>query len=216
MCGHVTLSVHTFGWCPRVLLFAPVTSSDVVSLKVSRSLLLASLRSYREKPCALPCSQAGSGWSSMDLTMCPLSSPSRCQKVCEQQGCRSAPSASTAPDMTTSLIQDYVPGEYERNAAAAAKPPASDANQDWPQLPSTPEDGPAASGPRGGTAGSDTSHAPEGGGGAQVEGGGGDMTHWPPSPEMGHGYAEKRLNTEPRQGPRPFSTPGPHRGRLLG
>ncbi|CAM9775374.1 unnamed protein product [Scytosiphon promiscuus] len=130
---------------------------------------------------------------------------------------RSAPSATPAPDMTTSLIQDYVPGEYERNAAAAAgRMPASETNQDWPQLPSTPEDGTVESGPRGGVADSDASHAPPEGAGGKVEGGGADMMHWPPSPELGHGYAEKRLITEPRQGPRPFSTPGPHRGRLLG
>lgn len=44
---------------------------------------------------------------------------------------------------------------------------------------------------------------------------GADTVHWP-SPELGHGYAERRVHKLVGQGPAPFLTPGPHRGRMLG
>ncbi|CAM9140332.1 unnamed protein product [Ectocarpus sp. 13 AM-2016] len=111
-----------------------------------------------------------------------------------------------APDMTTSLIPDYVTDEYERNTAAS-RMPAAEVNHDWPKLPSTVEDG--ASGPDGAV---DTygQHA-----GKKVSKENTSTMHWP-SPELGHGYAEKRIHVGPRQGPAPFLTPGPHRGRPLG
>lgn len=44
-----------------------------------------------------------------------------------------------------------------------------------------------------------------------------DIMHWP-SPEQGHGYAERRVHKQlvGHGGPAPFLTPGPHRGRMLG
>ncbi|CAM9129809.1 unnamed protein product [Ectocarpus fasciculatus] len=108
-----------------------------------------------------------------------------------------------APDMTTSLIPDYVTDEYERNAAAS-RMPAAEVNHDWPKLPSTPEDG--ASGPDGAV---DAYSQPAGNKVSK------ENMMWP-SPELGHGYAEKRTHIGPRQGPAPFLTPGPHRGRPLG
>ncbi|CBJ29505.1 conserved unknown protein [Ectocarpus siliculosus] len=111
-----------------------------------------------------------------------------------------------APDMTTSLIPDYVTDEYERNAAAS-RMPATEVNHDWPKLPSTPEDG--ASVPDG-AVDAYGQHA-----GNKVSKENTSMMHWP-SPELGHGYAEKRTHIGPRQGPAPFLTPGPHRGRPLG
>lgn len=43
-----------------------------------------------------------------------------------------------------------------------------------------------------------------------------DMMHWPSPPELGHGYTERRVHKQLiGQGPAPFLTPGPRRGRML-
>lgn len=136
--------------------------------------------------------------------------------------------------MTTSLIQDYVPQDYERNFAAA-RTPGMEMNRDWPRprLPSTPEDGAAVPSRTtesyGHSAGVQARHAPAGSeayvGAATPDGDGTaaasdaaatDMMHWPSPPEQGHGYAERRVHKQlVGQGPAPFLTPGPHRGRML-
>lgn len=114
-------------------------------------------------------------------------------------------------------------------------------NRDWarPRLPSTPEDDAAV--PRrtvdsyGRRAGVQAGNAPTGSE-AYVEAAtpdqdaatattaataasaaaATDMMHWPSPPELGHGYAERRVHKQlAGQGPAPFLTPGPHRGRML-
>lgn len=131
--------------------------------------------------------------------------------------------------MTTSLIQDYVPDEYE-GTTAAGMTPTVEINPDQ-RLPSTPEDG--GSRPKGAV----DSHGHHTGvqtqvdcavgnaptsSGAHLEAdvpdqdiGGADTMHWP-SPQLGHGYAERHVHKLVGQGPAPFLTPGPHRGRMLG
>lgn len=133
------------------------------------------------------------------------------------------------PDMTTSLIQDYVPDKYERNTSSG-RTPSSEVNRDS-RLSSTPEDTPSR--PDGpvdsygehaqvqGRKDYDVGNAPASLG-AHVEAdtpvqdaGEHDTMHWP-SPDSGHGYTERRVNRHAGQGPAPFLTPGPHRGRMLG
>lgn len=171
--------------------------------------------------------------------------------------------------MTTSIIQDYVPDEYEKGRQtekhiAAARTPATEEethHEYCPKLATMPEDGVTASdaavreyGQQGGVEGQgDGAGAMSGLGvallqhsvdnpsasGATVEGyssmsygqrrgidadradevdadvgPGPDVLHWP-SPEQGHGYADKRVHKLPGQGPAPFLTPGPHRHKLV-
>lgn len=131
--------------------------------------------------------------------------------------------------MTTSLIQDYVPDEYERTTAAG-RTPAEEMNRD-PRLPSTPEDGALRLNGTIDSYGQQAGVQPQvdcamgnapASSGAYIEAdmpdqdvGEADMMHWP-SPELGHGYAERRVHKLVGQGPAPFLTPGPHRGRMLG
>lgn len=104
-----------------------------------------------------------------------------------------------------------------------------DMNRDWPRprLPSTPEDGAALPSRKVDSyshhGGVQARHAPAGSE-AYVEAATSDrdaaaatdMMHWPSPPELGHGYAEKRVHKQlVGQGPAPFLTPGPHRGRAL-
>lgn len=155
-------------------------------------------------------------------------------KAC-QYGHASTSSSSLAPNMTTSLIQDYVPQDYERNYAAA-RIPGMETNRDLsrPRLPSTPEDGAAAAVPtrtvdsyahhagvqaRNAPAGSEAyveAATPDHDAVAASATAATDMMHWPSPPELGHGYAERRVHKQlVGQGPAPFLTPGPHRGRML-
>lgn len=151
-----------------------------------------------------------------------------------QYGHASTSSSSLAPNMTTSLIQDYVPQDYKNTSIAAR----TEVNRDWPRsrLPSTPEDSAARAsrtadsyGRHAGmqahnvradpdayieaaTPNDDTVTAAAASAAATAT----DMMQWPSPPELGHGYAERRIHKQlVGQGPAPFLTPGPHRGRML-
>eukprot|EP00903_Cladosiphon_okamuranus_P019934 g18320.t1 len=150
-------------------------------------------------------------------------------KAC-QYGHASTSSSSLAPNMTTSLIQDYVPQDYERNSTVA-RTPGMETNRDWPRprLPRTPEDGAAVVDSHGHHAGVQARTAPTGSeayieaatpdrdaAAAAAAATDMDTMHWPSPPELGHGYIERRVHKHlVGQGPAPFLTPGPHRGRKL-
>lgn len=177
------------------------------------------------------------------------------------------PSTSTAPNMTTSIIQDYVPDQYENDhlrneeedATAAMRTRAIQGETHYefsPRLPTMPEDrATAARNPVGGQGhegrtGGQGDGAMSGLGAAllqhnvetnasisgviqarssssrrQLDDGainvaeedlesGPELLNWP-TPEQGHGYADKRVHMLVGQGPAPFLTPGPHRHKLV-
>lgn len=173
--------------------------------------------------------------------------------------------------MTTSIIQDYVPDEYEGDEARQGQEGTDSGStrtralegethqEYWPRLASMPEDGATAPSTPGGVydqeGPTETRGDTVGGAsgleiallerdvdepvssGATIEtrtqassgrqrgrvggniddpelGLGPDVLHWP-SPEQGHGYADKRLHKFGGQGPAPFLTPGPHRHKFV-
>ncbi len=146
---------------------------------------------------------------------CPITLPQA-----SQYGQTSTSSSSLAPNMTTSLIQDYVPRD-ERHSTAGVE-------MNHTKLASTPEDGVSGigcydSGQRqharvlGSEAFAEGSTPEQHPAVAAAAAAAADMMHWP-SPEQGHGYAERRVYKQlvGQGGPAPFLTPGPHRGRMLG